>query len=217
MSELMVFGIVVLMFSIVIHEYAHGWMALRCGDHTAQYAGRLTLNPIPHIDPIGTILVPAMLVFSGGGIIFGWAKPVPVNPYNFNNPAIDNVRVSAAGPVSNLILATILTFGIVIMYYVFRSQLLIDVFMFGIQINLFLALFNLIPLHPLDGSHILEYFIPRGMQESYHKVQNAGPIILLFLIMSGWIFGISILWMIIGPPMNVLYNILMGIARFFIH
>jgi len=216
MLDIRIFGIVVLLFSIVIHEYAHGWQALKCGDSTARDLGRLTLNPIPHIDPLGTIIVPAILFLSGSGFLFGWAKPVPVNPYNFNNPGIDNVKVSAAGPVSNIILAVMFTAGCIAAIIIFNSRLLFGIFSFGIQINLILALFNLIPLAPLDGSHIVEYYIPQEMQQSYQRFQSAGPIILLFLIMSGMFFGRSLLFMIIGPPLNFLYGILMNIVRMFV-
>ena len=104
-KNLIGFNLVILFFSIVVHEYFHGYIALKCGDPTAKYAGRLTLNPIPHIDIVGTIILPLFLVLSGSSFLIGWAKPVPVNPYNFRNPGIDNVKVSAAGPLSNFSLA----------------------------------------------------------------------------------------------------------------
>ncbi len=216
MDEIRVFGIVVLMFSIVVHEYAHGWMALRCGDPTAEMSGRLTLNPIPHIDPVGTIIVPAFLFLSGSGMLFGWAKPVPVNPYNYHNPGLDNVKVSAAGPISNIILALIFTAGCIISVILLNSVTVFKICQFGIQINLILALFNMIPLTPLDGSHILEYYLPKEMQNNYYKIQKFGPVILLFLVMSGFLFGFSILWMILMPPLQFFYGILMSIVRLFV-
>jgi len=216
MYDIRIFSIVILLFSIVVHEYAHGWMALRCGDRTAQMAGRLTLNPIPHIDPVGTIIIPAVLFMSGSGLLFGWAKPVPVNPYNFHKPGLDNAKVSFAGPASNIILAVIATFGCIIAIGVFNSRLLFNIFNFGIQINLILALFNMIPLSPLDGSHILEYYLPPHMQQGYHRFQSFGPILLLFLVMSGFFFGFSLLWTILMPPLNFFYGILMSIVDIFV-
>jgi len=173
--------LVILFFSIVVHEYFHGYIALKCGDETAKYAGRLTFNPIPHIDIFGTIILPISLVlFNPGGILFGWAKPVPVNPYNFRNPGIDNVKVSAAGPLSNFSLAV--CFAILIIFTGNLFPNLIRIFQFGIFINLFLGVLNLIPIPPLDGSHILEYFLPYNLKIEYNKIKQYGFIILLLLI-----------------------------------
>ncbi len=208
MFDLRLFSIIVLLFSIVVHEYAHGWMALRCGDHTAKFSGRLTLNPIPHIDPVGSIILPLILFISGSSVLFGWAKPVPVNPSNYNNPAIDNVKVSGAGPASNFLLAIGFTLTAVMILLNSNSAALFGICRFGIQINLLLALFNLIPLSPLDGSHILEYYIPLEKKPAYRNFQRFGPVALMILVFSGFILPISLFWLIIGPPYNFLFNIL---------
>lgn len=209
MGGIGILGLGILLFSIVVHEYAHGWMALRCGDRTAQMMGRLTFNPIPHIDPVGTVVIPLVLFLSGSGMLFGWAKPVPVNPYNFGNPGLDNAKVSFAGPASNLILAVIFTVACIVVGG--QNRLLFNVFNFGIYINLLLALFNMIPLAPLDGSHILEYYMPKHLQPAYHNFQRVGPIILLVLVMSGMFLGFSLLFAILGPPLNFLYSILWNV------
>ncbi|MCX5888833.1 MAG: site-2 protease family protein [Deltaproteobacteria bacterium] len=148
---------IVLLFSIIVHEVAHGYVALLNGDPTARIMGRITLNPGPHIDPVGSILIPGILLLTHAGLLFGWAKPVPVNPLNFRNYRWGEITVSAAGPLSNLALAVAFAFllrldlgnvGVVKMAY------------FGVIINIFLALFNLIPIPPLDGSHILAILLP---------------------------------------------------------
>jgi len=204
-----VFKIVVLIFSIVVHECAHGWMALRCGDPTAKFLGRLTLNPIPHLDPIGSVILPLFLFLSGSSFLIGWAKPVPVNPRNFNNPGFDNVKVSGIGPLSNILLAFAFTFLAIISRNILHNNMLYLLCGFGIQINLILALFNILPLSPLDGSHILEYYIPSDIKTIYNRIQVAGPIILLILIITG------LLWTILWPPYYYLFDKFLGIIEVF--
>jgi len=184
-----IFAIAVLVMSVVIHEVSHGWVAYILGDPAAKLAGRLTLNPIPHIDPVGSIIVPLVLSLLPGGIVFGWAKPVPYNPYNLrvkNGPAY----VAIAGPVSNFIIAII--FSLLI-----RSGL--GVSLLGIQalpilstivlVNIMLGLFNLIPIPPLDGSTILFSFFPYRSKviESFYKYQFI--IILAVILCAGFIIN----------------------------
>jgi Zn-dependent protease len=174
-----IFIIAILVLSVIIHEVAHGAMANYLGDPTAKYSGRLTLNPIKHIDPVGSILVPLFLVLMGSGVLFGWAKPVPINPYNFRDQKYGSAKVSLAGPLSNFSLALI--FGLIIRFFPLPSNIL---FIFGIivYINLILCIFNLIPIPPLDGSHILFTFLPYSMEYIKNFFNQYGMFILLFLV-----------------------------------
>ncbi|MCX6712137.1 MAG: site-2 protease family protein [Candidatus Vogelbacteria bacterium] len=183
-----IFSIAVLVMSVVVHEVSHGWMAYILGDSTAKMAGRLTLNPIPHIDPVGSIIVPLVLSLLPGGIVFGWAKPVPYNPYNLQAGKYGPAYVALAGPASNFIIAII--FGLLI-----RSGLAVS--LLGVQslpilstivlLNIMLGLFNLIPVPPLDGSTILFSFFPYNSKfvEAFHKYQLA--IILVVIFGAGFI------------------------------
>ena len=162
--EFRVFLYLVIIFSAVFHEFMHGWMANYLGDPTAKYAARLTLNPIPHIDLFGSILVPALLIITNSPILFGWAKPVPVNPHNLRG-AYGSAKVSFAGPGANLAIA--LVFGLLLRFFSFPiSEFSPDLVVFFsriVQLNLALAIFNLLPIPPLDGSHILFDFLPRSL------------------------------------------------------
>jgi len=198
-------ALVIFFFALVIHESAHAWMASRCGDNTARYAGRITLNPLPHIDPIGTIIFPLLLILSRSPFIIGWAKPVPINPLNFNNPRVDLVRVGASGPLSNIGLAIASSFLVWILTYLPIGEIknsLIIVLLFSVLINLLLAVFNLIPIPPLDGSQILSGLLPDHLVKRYEMITPYGFIILLFLLLTG------LLWTIILPIVQLLYNIL---------
>lgn len=180
-----IFIFVIFIYSVIIHEISHGAVALKLGDSTAKNQGRLTLNPLPHIDPIGSILLPLLLflgtVFGGGGIIFGWAKPVPINPYNFTDKKYGELKVAFAGPASNLCVA--LVFGLIIrFFYLNLSQPITDMFSFIISINIQLAVFNLIPIPPLDGSHILFSFFPRQFEKMQRFLYQYGFFILFFII-----------------------------------
>jgi Zn-dependent protease len=173
---------VVLLFSVIVHEVSHGYVALLNGDPTARLMGRITLNPLPHIDPIGTILLPMILLLSRSGIIFGWARPVPVNPLNYRNHRLGEITVSAAGPLSNLLLAAFFA-------YLFRLHLanpgLTYLAYYGCSINIFLALFNLIPIPPLDGSHLVTALLPPELVRIYRYLEPVGFVLILVLFYSG--------------------------------
>ncbi len=198
-----------LLLAITVHEVAHGYIAMKKGDYTAQMLGRLTLNPIRHIDPVGTILFPIMLALSGTGFIFGWAKPVPVNSFNFRNPKKDMIYVSLAGPASNLLMALAFAFVLRIMlwfpgYTAIRGSAilapLVAMLIWGIKISIILGVFNLMPIHPLDGSHIMEGLLPPDMSRSYSRLAPYGWMILIGLMITG------ILWRIVDPIYKMIFN-----------
>jgi len=170
-----------LIFSIVVHEVAHGTMAYHLGDPTAKYAGRLTLNPIPHLDPIGSILVPVLLIIIGSPFLFGWAKPVPFNPYNLRDQKYGSAKVALAGPVSNLLVA--LTFGLAMR--LFPALAGFPGILYIVLINILLAVFNLMPIPPLDGSHILFTFLPFSMWRFRVNFSRYGFLILMIFIIVG--------------------------------
>jgi Zn-dependent protease len=173
---------VVLLFSVIVHEMAHGYVALLNGDPTAKMLGRITLNPAPHIDPIGTVLLPLILLLSGSRILFGWAKPVPVNPLNYRNYRWGEITVSASGPLSNLALAAV--FALLLRLAPGNPGLTFLAF-YGCSINVFLALFNLIPIPPLDGSHILAILLPRDLARLYAYLEPVGFVLILILFYTG--------------------------------
>jgi len=190
-------------FAITVHEVAHGWVAKKFGDNTASDLGRLTLNPIKHIDLVGTIILPALLLISFTGYIFGWAKPVPVNPMNFKKPRQTMAIVALAGPVSNLLMAVAwaLIMRIGVMVYTQNEiigQPLIYTGVAGISINLVLALINLIPIPPLDGGRIVTGILPNQWAYYYNYLERFGFIILLVLLFSGR------LNIILGYPLFIL-------------
>ena len=181
----LVLFIAAFVMSVILHEAAHGWMAARCGDYTAEAAGRLSLNPIRHIDPFYTILMPIMiLVASGGSMIFGGAKPVPVNPYNFRNMEIDDLKVSVAGVAVNFSIALVCGYLI----HAFAPGTVGYTLLTLITVsNLLLGFFNLTPIPPLDGSHVLRFLLGRVSPElatAYERIGRFGFIILLLLIYS---------------------------------
>lgn len=181
--EFFALSIIILLFSVIAHEVMHGVVALKFGDRTAERAGRLTLNPIPHIDPIGTILLPLLLILSGSPILFGWAKPVPVNPLNFSNLRKGELFVSAAGVLSNFAIAIIAA----ILYHTLNALpstplFVLNALRFGVIINLVLATFNLFPIPPLDGSKVLLSQLPYKLAKEYQKIEPYGFIILLLML-----------------------------------
>jgi len=210
-----IFAIPVLLFSVVVHEYAHGYIAYRSGDSTAMMAGRLTLNPVPHIDLVGSIIVPVFLVLSGSPFFIAWAKPVPVNPANFRNGKSDDTRVALAGPVSNVALALAFTVLGIMLGMVFTASsfatnilagYLLRIIIFGVQINLLLAIFNLIPVPPLDGSHILRNALPPDKRIVFEEISRYGFIILVLLIVTHIIDLIFI-------PVSFVSGILVGLIK----
>ena len=167
------------------HEFAHAWMAYKCGDDTARIMGRMTINPVVHIDPIGTIFIPlAMLLLSPGFVVFGWAKPVPVNPANLSHRKRDDILISMAGPVMNLILAFILLFILRILIELppsISSSTIVEKLPQIALISLFLCFFNLIPIPPLDGSHVMRHVV--GMsEEMYYSIAQWGFLILILIL-----------------------------------
>ena len=182
-----------LIIAIVFHEVAHGWVALALGDTTARDMGRLTLNPIKHVDPVGTLLVPGALALFGGPI-FGWAKPVPVNARRLDNPRYGMMAVAAAGPGTNILLALIgaVIFGIIAGFTINWGgtvpEWMMTSFGFFILINTFIALFNMLPIPPFDGSHIVGGLLPRGWAKGWQKLQAMGMLLILVLIAATWAF-----------------------------
>ena len=195
-TQIIIFQIIVLIFSAIIHEYMHGWMADRLGDPTAKNAGRLTLNPLPHIDPFGSILMPAILVLSNAGFVFGWAKPVPYNPYNLSDQKYGSAKVAAAGPLANLI--TALFFGLVLRFAPITSPQLVLFLQIIVFINLLLMVFNLLPLPPLDGSKVLAPFLPHSWQVRFEAMERYGIFIILLFVMFGFQFIIPIISFLFG-------------------
>jgi Zn-dependent protease len=195
--------LIVLATAFTVHEFAHAWTATQFGDNTPRQYGRLTLNPLAHLDPLGSL----MLIFAG----FGWAKPVPVNAYALQrNSSAALMWVSLAGPLSNLLMALIaaipLRLGLVSASGGgFVSQLLLEF----VWINLLLMLFNLIPLAPLDGDKIVDYFFPPQLQRVWESIRPYGPMILMLLFLSPML-GVNILGSILGPPMQLMFRLLVG-------
>ncbi|MGD9706739.1 MAG: site-2 protease family protein [Candidatus Delongbacteria bacterium] len=217
--------IIVLLFSVVFHEVSHGWVAFKLGDDTAHKMGRLTLNPIPHIDPYMTVLLPLMLGFmTGWRVMFGGAKPVPVNPYNFKNPKKGMAITAAAGPVSNLILITasvilfriLVTLGFVEKYNVqmrfFTNEMnFVDAFfVYAVLINTVLMVFNLIPIPPLDGSKIIMGFLSYEQAAKYESFSRYGMYVLIGLLFLGSIMNYSIIGALINPFINFFLRLLLG-------
>jgi Zn-dependent protease len=199
----LLFLIPAFLIAVTVHELAHGVVADRLGDPTARVQGRLTLNPLPHIDPLGAVA----FLLAG----FGWAKPVPVNAYNLRHPRRDMAWIAAAGPVSNFAVAFVGLVGVVLIQRIglgaFVAEPLGAVLFAVFRFNLALGIFNLIPLPPLDGGHFLPYFLPRASWTTLHQLEQYGPMILLLLVMTG------ATRYIVGPVMNVVSGIYLSLVR----
>lgn len=197
------------LFAITLHEVAHGWVASKLGDKTALMLGRITLNPIKHIDLIGTIVVP-LICLVAGNFVFGWAKPVPVDWRNLRNPRRDAALVAIAGPVSNLLMAIFWAFMAKVGFWIVQSGVSNGVFLVymgiaGISINLLLMILNLFPLPPLDGSRVVSSLLSPQLARSYDTLEPYGFFILLALLLTG------ILQMLLSPPLAFMQKLFMNI------
>jgi len=204
--------VIPILFAITVHEVAHGWVAKHCGDPTAAFAGRLTLNPLKHIDPVGTVIVPlALILFTG--FAFGWAKPVPVAFNNLNKPRRDMILVAVAGPISNLAMAL----GWALLGSVTQAlggfdalvgQWVLGMCVWGIQINVILAVFNLLPIPPLDGGRVLAGLLPPRMASVLDGIEPFGFMIVVLLMVTGT------LWVLLDPLRFFFIDLFWAIARF---
>ena len=216
------FEVIVLLFAICVHESAHAWVANRLGDPTAKMLGRISLNPLVHIDPMGTIIMPLLLILLGFPP-FGWAKPTPVDTRNFKNLVRDDILTAVAGPVSNFVTAFLSVIALAIILHGssrgigqdFRgtdvATPLAKLFSYAILINVVLAVFNLIPLPPLDGSHVIRHFLSYDTLRVYDRVGYVGLIIVLFILPM---VGCSIVGTLTAPFLAFFYALLGQLLRF---
>ncbi len=198
---LTILSIVILIFSVIVHEVAHGYMADKLGDPTARLQGRLTLNPIKHIDPVGSIIVP--LITSIAGFTFGWAKPVPYNPYNLKNKRSGEFLIALAGPASNLIIALI--FGLIVRFTQEGVMTpFIEIALYIVLINVTLAVFNLIPIPPLDGSKLLFSLLPQQYGRTRRTLEMYAPFLIVIFVFF--------LWQLISPIIWPIFKVFTGIS-----
>jgi Zn-dependent protease len=203
--------------AIILHEISHGYVAYLLGDHTAKRAGRLSLNPIKHVDPVGTIILPiAMLVLSGGTFFFGWAKPVPINPWAFKNQREGMLLTGVAGPVTNIALAIVagLTARFLVGPSGFSAMAATGTFAYLLlyfsYANLVLAFFNLLPIPPLDGSRVVQYFLPDRLRDAYHSAERYGFVILIGLSYVAQQVGVDIFGAYLGVTVEPLFRLITG-------
>jgi len=180
MIQFQIFEIIVLIFSAVAHEYMHGFAAFQMGDSTAKDAGRLTLNPLAHLEWFGSVILPLLLIISNVGFVFGWAKPVPYNPNNLRDQKYGDAKVAAAGPLTNLVIA--LFFGLFLRFFPINSPVFAALISLIVLINLVLMVFNLVPIPPLDGSKILSCLLPPRAKERFLSLNRAGFILVILVL-----------------------------------
>lgn len=195
-----IFQIIVLILSAIAHEYMHGWMAFHLGDETAKNAGRLTLNPLAHLEWFGSLFLPLIMILSGMPFVFGWAKPVPYNPFNLRDKKYGEAKVAIAGPLANLVIATF--FGLCLRFLPFLNIYFSGLLGIIVYINLVLMVFNLVPIPPLDGSKILGAFLPANLRDRYLGSERIGFIfVILFVMLAG---------NLIMPIVNFLFKVIVG-------
>jgi len=196
-----------ILFALSIHEYAHGLVADRFGDPTARLMGRLTLNPLAHLDPLGTLMI--FLVH------FGWAKPVPVDPYNLRDPKRDMIWISLAGPTANILAAALCGVAFrILLFWGLEVPVLLWMLRFGVFINLILAFFNLIPIPPLDGSKILMGLLPADKEYKFRQLERYGPMILVGVILLGYWSRVPVVAFLISPFVNFFSQLFIGYKYF---
>lgn len=205
---ILIFGIIGFAYTIIIHEISHGLVAEKLGDPTARIKGRLTLNPIPHIDVLGSVLLPLLLLFSRSPFLFGWAKPVPVDPYNLQHPKKDMALISLAGPASNICLAIVLSIFLRIFMTLFPNSSIISLFFTLIGFNISLAVFNLIPVGLLDGAKILTGILPDKQAEAFQSFSDKFGLLLVLAIIYPIFNGSSVATIVISPVIRFFLSIL---------
>jgi len=202
--------LVALAFSVSFHEFCHAWAANRLGDPTARFAGRLTMNPMAHVDPVGTLIAPGvMYLLTSGGAMFGWAKPVPVDSHNLKSPRWDGLKVALLGPFSNVFLGlvTAVVFGVLAAFGLTENALG-ELLRQLLKVNCLLAVFNLMPIPPLDGSWILDCILPRGAYNAYQRIKPYGMLFLVAIILVPGLSGV-----LIGIPFSILMTLLGSVAN----
>lgn len=206
--------IVSLILSIIIHEMAHGYAANWLGDPTARLQGRLSPNPFVHIDPLGSVIIPGLLFFSGAGILFGWAKPVPYNPYNLTDQKYGEAKIAAAGPIANLVIAVVFALLIRSADVFSLTDTFVQLASYVVYINILLAFFNLIPIPPLDGSKILMAVLPFRAQQQYREMTMWVERYGLFVTFAFIFLFINLLWTPFSQLVSTVFQLLTGM-RFF--